>query len=359
MFSEQTRTPMISVIIPVYNASATLKFCLEAVLTSDYSSYQCIVVNDCSTDGSENVAGEFPMQVLNVPGGPLGPAYARNRGAEAAIGNILFFVDADVVLPRTAVRQVANVFKTQPDVAAVFGSYDVNPRAEGVISQYRNLLHHFVHQNGALEASTFWAGCGAIRRSVFEKIGGFDEQKFSKPSIEDIELGYRLRAAGCRILLDKTLQATHLKRWDLNSLIRTDITCRALPWSRLILETKALHRDLNLKPGQRASLALVGVACVALLLALMRPQWLALTVAALLGVTILNRKLYAFFYLQRGIVFAAACFPLHLLYYLYSGASYFSVWSKFQLRRAAALRFIRLRESTKPSSIAGIKKDLS
>ena len=338
MFSEQTRAPMISVIIPVHNASATLKCCLEAVLTSDYSSYQCIVVNDGSTDGSENVAGEFHTQVLNVPGGPLGPAYARNRGAEAASGNILFFVDADVVLPPSAVRQVANVFEAQPDLAAVFGSYDVHPRAHGVISQYRNLLHHFVHQNGASEASTFWAGCGAIRRSVFEKIGGFDEQKFSRPSIEDIELGYRLREAGWRILLDKTLQATHLKRWNLNSLIRTDITCRAIPWSWLILETREFPGDLNLKPEQRASLALVGVACVALLLAMMRPQWLAVTVAALLGVAILNRKLYAFFYRQQGFVFAAVCFALHLLYYFYSGASYSSVWATFQLRRVAAFR---------------------
>ena len=77
------------------------------------------------------------------------------------------------------------------------------PRLQGVVSQYRNLLHHFVHQHGNSEASTFWAGCGAIRRSVFEEMGGFDEQRFPTPSIEDIELGYRLRQAGHRILLDK------------------------------------------------------------------------------------------------------------------------------------------------------------
>ena len=326
---------MISVIIPVHNASATLKFCLEAVLASDYSSYQCIVVNDGSTDGSERIACGFPTQVLNVSGGPLGPAYARNRGADVATGDILFFVDADVILPPSAIRQVANVFEAQPDLAAGFGSYDVYPRAPGVISQYRNLLHHFVHQNGTPEASTFWAGCGAVRRSVFEKIGGFDEQKFPRPSIEDIELGYRLREAGYRILLDKTLQATHLKRWDLNSLIRTDITCRAMPWARLILETGKMPGDLNLKAGQKASLALVGIACVALLITLSRPEWLAVSVAALVGVGILNRKLYAFFYRQQGFVFAAACFALHLLYYVYSGASYASVWAKFQLRRVA------------------------
>ena len=127
-----------------------------------------------------------------------------------------------------------------------------------MISQYRNLLHHFVHQNGNREASTFWAGCGAIRRSVFEKIGGFDEKRFRRPSIEDIELGYRLRQSGYRILLDKRLQGTHLKGWNLYSLIRTDISCRAMPWSRLILETKKLPDDLNLKLGQRVSFCIGG-----------------------------------------------------------------------------------------------------
>ena len=155
-------------------------------------------------------------------------------------------------------------------MTAVFGSYDSRPAAAGLVSRYRNLLHHFVHQNGNREASTFWAGCGAIRRSVFEKIGGFGSKRFSRPSIEDIELGYCLRQAGYRILLDKGLQGTHLKRWNLYSLIRTDISCRALPWSRLILESKRLPDDLNLKIGQRVSFGLVALACVSVILALVQ-----------------------------------------------------------------------------------------
>ena len=58
-----------------------------------------------------------------------------------------------------------------------------------MVSQYRNLLHHFVHQHGHAEASTFWAGCGAIRRAAFDAVGGFDAARFPRPSIEDIELG--------------------------------------------------------------------------------------------------------------------------------------------------------------------------
>jgi glycosyltransferase involved in cell wall biosynthesis len=332
--------PSISVIIPVYNGAAYLSACLKAVAASDYRSYECIVVDDGSTDGGRTIAAEFSMavRVVNLAEGPRGPAYARNRGAEASHGATLFFLDADIVVSPGALRRVANLFQERTDVAAVFGSYDSRPAAAGVVSRYRNLLHHFVHQNGNREASTFWAGCGAIRRSVFEEIGGFDDKRFSRPSIEDIELGYRLRQSGYRILLDKRLQGTHLKCWNLYSLIRTDITCRAMPWSRLILETKKAPNDLNLKLGQRVSFALVALACVFLLLSVARPELLAASAAALLGVAVLNRKLYAFFFCQQGIVFAAACIPLHLLYYLYSGLSYVYVWAEFQIRRVTTVR---------------------
>ena len=339
--------PAISVIIPVYNGAAYLNSCLKAVAASDYRSCECIVVDDGSTDGSRTIAAQFSMyvRVVNLTEGPRGPAYARNRGAEAARGAILFFVDADIMLSSGALRRVANLFQERTDVAAVFGSYDAKPKAKGVISQYRNLLHHFVHQNGNREASTFWAGCGAIRRSVFEKIGGFDNKRFSHPSIEDIELGYRLRQSGYRILLDKGLQGTHLKSWNLYTLIRTDISCRAVPWTRLILETKRLPNDLNLKSGQRVSFVFVALACVFLTLALVRSEFLAGSVAALLGVVAINRNLYGFFLRQHGTLFAAASLSLHLLYYVYSGLSYLYVWTKFQLRAAREISKFEFRNS--------------
>jgi glycosyltransferase involved in cell wall biosynthesis len=332
--------PNISVIIPVYNGAAYLNSCLQAVAASDYRSYECIVVDDGSTDDGRSIAAQFPLfvRILHLAEGPRGPAYARNRGAEVARGAILFFLDADIVLSSGALRRVANQFQERTDVAAVFGSYDSRPAAAGVVSQYRNLLHHFVHQNGNREASTFWAGCGAIRRSVFEEIGGFDDKRFSRPSIEDIELGYRLRQSGYRIVLDKGLQGTHLKRWNLYSLIRTDISCRAMPWTRLILETKKLPNDLNLKLGQRVSLALVAVACVFVVGSIVQLGLLVGSAAALAAVAIINRRLYEFFMRQGGISFALVCFALHVVYYFYSGLTYVLVWLDYRVRRVVCFR---------------------
>ena len=330
-----TNELQLSVIVPVYNDERGLAECLSALKASDLPGTEIIVVDDASTDNTAQVAERFGVRVRRLMKNS-GPAAARNEGARHANGDILFFVDADVIIASGALGRVKRGFREQPDVAAVFGSYDARPRAEGTISQYRNLLHHFVHQNGHSEASTFWAGCGAIRRSVFDSIGGFDEKKFLRPSIEDIELGYRLRQSGYRILLDKTLQVTHLKRWNLFSLIKTDVICRAVPWSRLILETRNAPRDLNLNTGQKLSLVLVALACLFLAAAAIQPVSLALSIAALFGVLAINRKLYLFFVRQKGILFAAAGVLLHLLYYLYSGLSYLYAWAEFQFKRSAA-----------------------
>jgi GT2 family glycosyltransferase len=96
-----------------------------------------------------------------------------------------------------------------PGVAALFGSYDADPPYPGLVSRYKNLLHHYIHQHGRAEAATFWAGCGAVRRNVCNAVGGVDESYLSA-AVEDIELGARLRRGGYRIRLCPDIQVTHL-----------------------------------------------------------------------------------------------------------------------------------------------------
>ena len=149
----------ISIIVPVHNSSQDLIECLSALIESSSPGAEIIVVDDASTDESFFVAARMGVRVLGLVKNS-GPSAARNYGAHHAQGEILFFVDADVVVAPGAVSYVVKVFEEQPELAAIFGSYDAQPRAKGVVSQYRNLLHHFIHQTGNPEASTFWAGCG-------------------------------------------------------------------------------------------------------------------------------------------------------------------------------------------------------
>ena len=327
------RPPLVSIIVPVYNGGAHLDRCLSAIRQSIYEPYELLVVDNGSTDNSVSIAESHRAIVLHCPG-PSGPGAARNTGAQGTKGMILFFVDADVVIRPDTTTRIVEHFQSNEEVAAVFGSYDDNPPAANFLSQYKNLLHHFVHQEGSPEASTFWGGCGAIRKHVFHSVQGFDQDRYPNPSIEDIELGYRLRSQGYRILLDKNIQVTHLKEWRLGSLLRADILYRAVPWSKLILERKGMINDLNLQGAQRVC---GGLAClIFFLLPLAWVHPVVLLVLFVLSTTIffVNRRLFLFFLNRKGLGFLLLAFPMHLVYYLYSVTTFvlcgarFALWGK-------------------------------
>lgn len=311
---------MISVIIPFYNAAAYLEVCLEALRRSEHQNYELILVNDGSSDASPKIARRYSERVLSFSS-PRGPAFARNRGAEAAKGDILFFIDADIICFPDTLGRVGEAFAADRDLAAVIGSYDDAPPAANFVSRYKNLTHHFVHQNASSSASTFWTGCGAIKRSIFQEFSGFDES-FQKPSIEDIELGYRLRARGHKITLCKQLIVKHAKRWTFTGLLRSDIFDRAIPWTVLQLSYGGILNDLNVGRAQRASLVFACLAALSAVLSLWNLWFLAGTAAALLPVLGWNRRLYRFYHSHGGPWFCLRAVAMHWLYYLYSALAF-------------------------------------
>jgi GT2 family glycosyltransferase len=310
----------ISVVIPACNAASYLARCLGALADGAPAGCEVIVVDDASRDATPALAETKGARVVRQPVNG-GPSRARNAGARAARGEILYFVDADVVVHPGAIAHVIAFFDAHPEATAMFGSYDDQPAVPGVISQYRNLLHHYTHQTGRREASTFWSGCGAIRREAFLAVGGFDERSHPR-CIEDIELGYRLRQAGHSIVLDPTLLCTHLKQWTLRSMVLTDVFCRAIPWARLNRARGRAPDDLNIKQSQKLSVLLTGLALLGLPLALLSPWFLAGAALAVILVVALNRHLFQFLCRTRGRWFALRCIPLHLLYFFYSGTSF-------------------------------------
>jgi glycosyltransferase involved in cell wall biosynthesis len=301
--------------------------CLDALANSISSNFEVIVVSDSSTDETERIAIRYGAKCLRTPF-QMGPGGARNIGATQARGEILVFVDADVVVPPDALLLIGEEFDRDPELAAVFGSYDSAPAWGGFLSQYKNLMHHYVHQKGNEHASTFWAGCGAIRKSVFVEFGGYNAEKFPKPSIEDIELGLRMSSAGRKIHLNPRIQVKHLKRWTLPVLLRADILGRAVPWTNLILETRNLPRDLNLNIASRLSAVLVMLLLAGLALLPFSiwgvVSWLHVGIlSAILGSIVvvllaLNWDVYAFFKKERGGLFAVGSVLAHWFYYFYS-----------------------------------------
>ena len=311
---------ILSVIVPVHNGGHELSVCLTALRASTRPPDELLVVDDACTDGSAEAAAALGATVLRSAGRPTGPAAARNRAALTARGDVLVFVDADVALHSDALAQFEARLTQNPDVDAVFGSYDDTPAAPGMVSRYKNLLHHYVHQHGGREASTFWSGCGAIRRIAFLRMGGFSEA-FQHPSVEDIELGMRLRAAGRRVWLCPEVQGTHLKRWTLRGLLYTDVFRRAVPWARLIVKRRQLPASLNLDWRSRLSALAAWFLVASLVGSLFQTAWLGLAALALAGLVAANWSLYVFFWRHGGVAFAAISGLLHLLYLLYSSAT--------------------------------------
>ena len=303
----------ISIIIPVYNGGKTIGRCLKSVFNSTYPSYECVVVDDRSNDDTRQIVQSFDARIIQLDG-HSGAAYARNRGAEAARGDILLFIDADVTIYPDCLDKVAKLFEENPGISALFGTYDDQPDGSNFLSQYKNLFHHFIHQTSREDASTFWTACGAIKKEVFFEVGEFNEKT---RMMEDIELGYKLKAKNHKIRLEKGLFVKHLKHYSFSYLLKSDLFDRAIPWTILILNNKQSANDLNLKPAQKLS-ALVVIFLIASIFIAPVSIWFAFFIPVLLTVFFLmNHEFYGFYLRKRGSMFTLKVIPFHILYYLY------------------------------------------
>ncbi len=323
-----TERLFLSVIVPAHKAAGLLPRTLGALRSSDLSrdQWELIVVDDTSPDETSQIAARYADTVVTLPGGPYGPAYARNRGFEVSRGEVIVFIDSDCVVHPDTLSRFVDRFRSDPSVGAVFGSYDNRPTAPGLMSQYRNLMHHYVHHRNAGDVETFWAGAGGVRRQVFADAGMYDEWHYGRPQIEDIELGARIRGLNQRILLAPEIQVTHLKRWTLGGVIRTDLKDRGIPWARLLMHRGAMLSTgtLNLRWTEKLNTALVWLALVFLLVAPFHlPRLMAGAAGVCVAIVLLtNYSLWRFFAHARGPVFALMVMPAHLLYYLLNGVSF-------------------------------------
>lgn len=325
------KAPTVSLIIPAYNAQAVLPDCLAAVKQSTCEPLEVLLVNDGSTDETAQIAAGFGVRVLDSSHAQSGPAAARNVAAAVAQADVLMFVDADVVIQPDTIHRVRQHFVEDPTLGAVFGSYDQNPADPGFLSQYKNLQHHFVHHASNPDAETFWAGCGAVRRTCFEAVAGFDSDRFAVPSIEDIDLGYRLRSRGYRIRLDPDIQVCHLKKWTFWPLLKTEVFHRAIPWSSLLLGRQTIEADLNLGISDRVSAVVVWLSLCLIPLCFWDARWLAGPILGLATLIYLNRAFYTFLLRIRGLGFLLKSIPMHALYFGYSSLAFAYAWLRYQL----------------------------
>ena len=311
-------TPAVSVVVPFHRRLAQLAQSLAAVRAS-MPSAQVLVAADGAVEDCRDLAAKYGATLVVIDG-PLGPAVARNRAAAAATGDILVFVDTDVVVAPDAIPRLCAYLARRPDVAGVFGAYDEHPAEHNFMSRYKNLSHSYVHQQASADALTFWAGLGAVRTTAFRSVAGFNEG-IRRPSVEDIELGYRLVEAGHRLGVEPAARGCHLKRWTLWGSIVTDVRDRGIPWTQLILRYGALPDDLNTKDALRWSVVLSYVFLMSAAGAWFAPLLAVVAAMALAGVVALNLAYYQWFWHREGRWFAVRVIAAHVLHHLCNGVS--------------------------------------
>jgi glycosyltransferase involved in cell wall biosynthesis len=305
----------VSIIIPVYNAEKTVGDCLKSVFTSEYKNFEVVLVDDNSTDDSLSIATPYHCKVVRMKEN-VGPAGARNRGAEASRGEILFFLDSDIIIERNTIEQTVRSFQGRLNISALFCSYQKNTVSSNFYSEYKNFVHHYTHQNSLEDAATFCGGFGAIKREPFFKFGGFDE---NYRSLEDMEFGYRLHEAGCEIYLNKQIQVTHCKNYTFVTLIKSDVLNRAIPWTNLMLHRKIFRSDLNVKINNVLSVPVAFLVLFNLPLIYFLPKS-AFVFLLLCGLfLLLNERFFRFVLKERGTKFTIKTILMNWFSYLYSG----------------------------------------
>ncbi|WP_170152385.1 glycosyltransferase family 2 protein [Paracoccus aestuarii] len=310
----------IGVIVPAYEAEPTIGACLDGLLAAGFSVGDITVVDDGSRDRTAQIVRGRGIQPICQPN--QGAARARNAGAEASQGEILFFVDSDVVVHADVRTRLERFFSDHPDHAGLFGSYDDAPPAPPRVSRLRNLLHHHVHQRAAGAASTFWTGCGALRRHDFDRAGGF---RTEEQMIEDVGLGLRLARLGRPVMLVPDLLCTHLKSWGWRDFAKTDYRHRAQPWTRMMRDPANgdLAHALNAGARGKAAVIAVGFSLLSLPLAVVAP-WagIALGLLALAALVGLEWRFLELVRHRLGQADAALAVAMLWVHYLAAGAGY-------------------------------------
>jgi glycosyltransferase involved in cell wall biosynthesis len=296
----------ISVIIPVYNGARTLPSALSGLARASPAPDEIVVVDDGSTDDSGALAAQAGCRVIRLDPN-RGAASAKNRGAADARGDILFFTDADILLPGDIFGRAAQRFE-QAHCDAVIGLLDQDIPEGNFASQFKNLWMNYTYARfaGRKRIGLFYTSVAAIRRERFLELGGFDENYHGASIAEDTEFGQRAWALGAGIQLDPDLRVVHLKKYSLAGVLREDFR-RAAALTRMRIRKWKQPFFTSVPVSYQLAVPLVYLIGAALVLAALFQNlaWVILAFAAAFAFYLLNVRFITFLARLRDFRFAA------------------------------------------------------
>ncbi len=313
-------TPLVSVVVPVYNGAATMETVLRAVYASSYRDFEVVLVDDCSTDDTlevlDRLRERYPHRLVSFERN-LGVSKARNAGAGAARGEIILFIDADcVVQPQTMENCVTAL--EQGDSICVGGAYTIEPWDRGFFNEFQSIYIHYVETK--VEHPDYVAThCMAIRKSTFQEFGGFITDSFigHAASVEDVELSHRLLDAGYRLSRPDNILVQHMFGYDFRKSIKNAIK-KSKYWTMYSLKNRDVTKDsgaasYELKANVGTQVLNLGLALAAIVTG---RWWLLLPMAALFVVNVaVNYRLLLLMQREKGWRFLAMAMAYYIMVY--------------------------------------------
>jgi len=337
---------LISIIIPAYNRKKELLSAMDAILLSDHPAGDIIIIDDFSDPPVNSYINEQDNIRIIRNTGNKGPAYSRNIGAEYARGDILFFLDSDVRVHKGTLSRLQLDFEDQ-SIDAVTGLYDISMPHRDFFSSFYNLRIIKGYLNSHTDTDLCLGAVFAIRKTVFEKLGGFS-LKYRTASVEDVELGNRISSSGYRKIIDKDLSVIHDKKFNIISILKNDFN-RAAQRVEFLFTKNGLsslfknRRFNHTSLGQVVSCLLAPVAPFLLFLSLQNKIYSIYFVAAIILMLLFNLGYIRFNFNIKGFLFAfktALFLPLDMLTVSAGVLSGLFRFISIPLRRSWYLRYL-------------------
>lgn len=308
---------LISIIIPAFNQINILRKNIASILQPETANIhkEIIIVDDCSNQMLSILKEEFPEIIYIRNHSNKGPAASRNIGIKEARGDVLLFIDSDVIINGKILEKV-NTFFQDPNNYALVGNVSIDNLGKGLVSDFYKLQINF-NFNACKDDffTTFNTEFGAIRKSIIDQIGLFNES-YLQADIEDYEFGSRI-SAHFKIILDNSIEIEH----NFNSSISKALIKffrRAFLWQKVFLQKKTFENvHVTKKRAYTVFLAFVCLNLLFLSLLLHNIQlefitsdqetiFKALSIIQIIfgfQFIILNRNFYSFVSKQTGIIF--------------------------------------------------------
>ncbi|WP_306213703.1 glycosyltransferase family 2 protein [Actinoplanes sp. RD1] len=290
--------PLVSVIVPNYNYSRSLGACIRAIQAQDYDRVELIVVDDCSTDGSAELARELGARVVST-GVNSGVAVARNTGVEASSGEVLLFVDSDVAIPPHTVRRSVQLLAADATLGAVCGMYEPDPLIrDSIVEECRALQAYQWRRSAEGVVSFLFSAICAMRAEVFHDVGPFNPRL---RQTEEVDYGFRL-SQRYKVLLTSEIRGRHDDDDRIWPLLRK-LFHRGRLRIPLYTQMRKFARGFETASRAGGSVAALGAVATLPIVALTGPAGLAVPLALWALSVYGDRDTYAFVRRYRGTAF--------------------------------------------------------